>query len=355
MWSREGPIPLEDGTAGHPLSIGVSPSTSMHISGSHKIQSRAGSDAEPAILNRLEEYRIQLDASRKIPEMIVPVLLEKGRMLLQSDPQKFEATVRALMDSATHMHPFDAKRFLREKVTSETFEFQARFDSLRAPSDVSLSGMCGIHINSVPLFANLRDSEMAPLCKRFRRGWDREDPDSYRVCFASGEVGPLSQFLAGHALLRRPLDPAKPKWLGEEKNPWTVNLAEWWALEPTQQRFAEKFAIAVVVGTELGNPEDYLDILSPVRNSREIVDFIGITEPTKVRVERLPHTVLLPEQVSELRRESDLHLAGAVAQDRRTDRATFPGQYVVTAHAELVMKFRLLKVHEWLVSQRTAL
>lgn len=323
----------------------------MHISGSHKIQSGATSHADSAILDRLEAYRLQLDAPRKIPEMIVPVLLEKGRMLLQEDPQKFEATARVLMDSARYMHPFDAKRFLRERVTPETFEFQARFDSLRAPSDVSFSGVCGIHVNSVPLLANLRDSEMAPACKRFKGGWDREDPDSYRVCFASGNVDPLSQFLVGHALLRRSLDPVKPPWLGEEKNPWTVNLAEWWALEPTQQRFAEKFALAVVVGAELGNPEDYLDILSPVRNSMEIVDFIGITEPTKVRVERLPHTVLLPEQISELRRESGLHLAGAVAQDHRTDRATFPGQYVVTVHAELLIKFRLLKVHEWIVSQ----
>jgi hypothetical protein len=30
---------------------------------------------------------------------------------------------------------------------------------------------------------------------------------------------------------------------------------------------------------------------------------------------------------------------------------TFPQQYVVTAHAELVMKFRLLKVYESLVSE----
>lgn len=298
------------------------------------------------MVRRLEEHRTNLDVPRKIPETTVPMLIEKGRSLADVDPTKFEATARAVMDSARWMHPFDADRFLRLKVTPETFEFQARFEELRAPSDANLAGVCGIHVNTVPRFLNLRDSEMAPICKRFERGWDRDDPDSYRVCFASGMIDPLAQFLVGHALLRRPLEAGRPKWLGAEKNPWTVNLAEWWALEPTRQNFAEKFAIAVVSGSALPPSEDYLDILSPVRNTAETVDFIAVTEPTKVRVERMPHTVLLPEQVAALRKESVGYLKGAIRQDRRTDVETFADQYVVTVHAELAMKFRLMKVFE---------
>lgn len=323
----------------------------MEFSRFQKDQSWATSNVDSAILNRLEGYRRTLDAALKIPETIVPLLLEKGRMLVQSDLRKFEATAYALMDAARHMEPIEANRFLREQVTAETFEFQVRFDALRSPSDVSLSKVCGIHVNSVAVLANLRDSEMAPICERFDGDWDRDSPDSYRVCFASGRIDPLSQFLVGHALLRQPSDLKGSEWLGVEENPRTTHLAEWWELEPIQQGFAGEFAIAVVEGSNLVNPEDYLDILSPVRTSSEIVDFIGIMDSTRVRVERLPHTVLLPEQIAALRRESDLHIASVLAQESRTDIATFPEQYVVAAHAELVMKFRLLKVYESIVSR----
>lgn len=326
----------------------------MEFSCRQKDQSWTTSNVDSAILNRLEDYRRSLDAALKIPETTVPLLLEKGRMLVQADLRKFEATACALMDSARHMEPMEANRFLLEQVTAETFEFQSRFDALRSFSDVNLSGVCGIHVNCVSVLANLRDSEMAPICKRFDSDWDRDSPDSYRVCFASGRIDPLSQFLVGHALLRQPRDLKGSEWLGVEKNPRTANLAEWWALEPTQQGFAEEFAIAVVEGSNLVNPEDYLDILSPVRTSSEILDFIGIMDSTRVRVERLPHTVLLPEQIAALRRESDYHIASVLAEESQTDITTFPEQYVVAAHAELVMKFRLLNVYESIVSRWAA-
>lgn len=318
-----------------------------------KDQSRVDSDRDGELVQRLDDYRLQLQVPRKIPQTIVPILLEKGRSLVELNPERFESTARALMDSARHMHPFEATRFLREKVTSETFEFQARFEELRAPSDLTLSGVCGIHVNTVPRFLNLVDSEMAPISKRFKSGWDREDPESYRVCFATGRIDPLSQFLVGHALLRRPIETEPRTGSKWERNQFAINLADLWALEPTQQRFAEKFGIAVLSGNGLPEPEDYLDILSPVRSSPEPVDFIGVTEPTKVRVEWMPHTILLPEQIAELKEESGQHLRGAVRQDSRIDLSTFPDQYVVAAHAELGMKFRLIKVYESLRSDTT--
>lgn len=308
------------------------------------------SDADATMLRRLEAYRVELNAPRKITEAAIPILIEKGRALAQIDPDRFEATARLILNAARHMHPYDANRFVRQLITPETFDFQLRFEELREPSNVTLSGVCGVHVNSKGRLEALRDSEMAPISKRFESGWDRDDPDSYRVCFASGEIDPLAQFLVGHALLRMPLEGAKPKWLREDKNHWIVNLAEWWALEPTQQRFAEKFAVAIVGRRDLPPSDDYLDILSPVRNVSHTVDFIGVTEPTKVRVELMPHTVLLPEQVDQLKRESSRFLAGALRQESRIDVSTFPEQYVVTAHAELVMKYRLLKVYESLTS-----
>jgi hypothetical protein len=303
------------------------------------------------MLRRLEEYRLELKAPHRVTEATVPILLEKGRALAESAPARFEATVQAIMDAARHMHPYDANRFLRQGITRETFDFQFCFEELRARATVTLSGVCGVHVNSRPRLEALRDSEIAPISKRFESGWDKEDPESYRVCFATGDIDPLAQFLVGHALLRRPLEPGTPKWLREDRNPCAVNLAEWWALEPTQQRFAEKFAVAVIAGEGLPVSDDYLDILSPVRNTAETVDFIGVTEQTKVQVAVMPHTVLLPEQVAELKRESTLYLNGALKQDSRTDVKTFPEQYVVTAHAELVMKYKLLKVYESLTTR----
>ena len=306
------------------------------------------------MLRRLEEYRLELKAPRRVTEATVPILLEKGRALAESAPARFEATVQALMDAACHMHRYDANRFLRQCITRETFDFQSRFEELRAPSKVTLSGVCGVHVNSRPRLEALRDSEIAPIAKRFESGWDKEDPESYRVCFATGAIDPLAQFLVGHALLRRPFEPGTPNWVREDRHPYTINLAEWWALEPTKQRFAEKFAVAIIAGEELPVSDDYLDILSPVRNTAETVDFIGVTERTKVRVAAMPHTVLLPEQVAELKRESAHYLNGALKQDSRTDVKTFPEQYVVTAHAELVMKYRLRKVYESLTSGNSA-
>lgn len=131
----------------------------MEFSRRQNDQSRATSNVESAIVDRLEDYRRSLDAGLKIPETTVPLLVGKGRMLVQADPQKFEATACALMDSALRMEPAQANRFLSEQVTAETFEFQLRFDALRSPSDVSLSGICGIHVNSEPVLANLRNKE----------------------------------------------------------------------------------------------------------------------------------------------------------------------------------------------------
>ena len=308
------------------------------------------SGADATMLCRLEAYRADINTPQKVTEAAIPILLEKGRALAEVDPVRFEATARSLMNAARHMHPYDANRFVRQLITPETFDFQLRFEELRAPSNVTLSGVCGVHVNSKGRLEELRESEMASISKRFDSGWDPEDPDSYRVCFASGEIDALAQFLVGHALLRRPVEGVKPRWMRDDKNGWTMNLAEWWALEPTQQRFAEKFAVAILGGRDLPASDDYLDILSPVRNIPHTVDFLAVTEPTKVRVELMPHTVLLPEQVDQLRRESSRFFAGALRQESRMEVNTFPDQHVVTAHAELVMKYRLLKVYESLTS-----
>lgn len=308
-------------------------------------------DREAHILHRLEHHREELGAKKHIPETAIAPLLEKGKQLLSENPETFEAVAKQILKVASNMTAADARDFLRKQVTSETFDFQRCYKELRAESDQSLAGLCGLHINSAHSLSLLKDSTMAPVSKRNLTQWDRSESDNYRVCFASGNIDSLSRFLVGHALLRHPIEGNKGQPQELTQNMWRMSLAQYWAQEPTMQRFADTFALAVVSGQQLPAPDGYHDIESPVRSTFGIVDFIEATKPSRVNVLTLPATVLLPRQIKELREESEGHLLGALYENNRLDVASHPDQYVLTVHAELLVKYRLKQQYDVLSAQ----
>ncbi len=301
------------------------------------------------MLQRLEDTWNDLAASSLDTRALLHKYLGLGSQLLRNDPSLFEQTVEQLFEAASYMQDQAAQIFLEERVSSQTFAFQARFRELMGPTDLDLSSDFAFHINTASLLLSIPNSTLIPPSIREPRHIDNGlDPFNRKyVFFATDKIDSLSEFLVGHALFRAPRTVGQ--WRRPEGELWNMNLAEAWACEPTGQCFSNEFMLAVI-SPNYSNPKterDSHDIESPVRAVAGSVNLVKLSEPIQVDLIKIPTTILLPSQRAEFELASSHCTADSAAHcNFEKEPFEFPKQYVVTRHAELTLKLALLELWE---------
>jgi hypothetical protein len=288
---------------------------------------------------------------------IVPVqqalkrYVDLGSELLRKDPERFEQTVQQLFEAASYMNPKEAREFLQERVSRQTFAFQDRFDELVAPSPINLSQNFAFHINTSSLLLSASNATLIPpSILNPDPTLDEFDPaNRFYVYFATGDIDGLSKFLAGHALLRSPQKEDTGSWEKPSRELYQMNVAAAWACEPTGQRFPKEFMLAVI-RPDYSDPSvetaDH-DIESPVRANDGVIGLVKMRTEVQVELINIPTAVLLPSQRHNLTEESQNFMSGAMQAHWLTQEPfQFAKQYVLTRHAELALKLALLELWE---------
>lgn len=266
-------------------------------------------------------------------------ILPLAKRVLRDKSDIYRQTLETLITVGTQYSPSNASDFWTNEVGEDAFTFQKDFDDLIRPCSVDLKPL-GFHINTRRLLiTELSEKRLIPAYIRKGDPYvdDEEDnPDYYRVSFASGNIEEVSKFLAGFALLYK----AK-SWPPKELE--AVNSPQ----------FPRSFAIAIAdtstVDTKyIPRGHDMQTQYSPEGNG-EYVDLYISHQTIPIQIAEIPLTVLLPEQINKFREEGmELYKAGKFytrnSNVRLRDATHAAGIYATAKHQELRIKNALLKV-----------
>lgn len=264
--------------------------------------------------------------------------------------------------------------FWTSEVTQDTFEFQRDFDKLRQSSHIQLEPFA-FHINDRRLLEEeISEGMLTPGYLLLGEDYDEDDDrdeenDDYTVYFASGTVEELAKFLVGHALVSRP-----PTWgksdYGQISSTQSVDelfkilagyatatkTSNWDNTEYSQMnspQFVRTEAIAMVdtskVSMKYAERDHSIRTLYSPENNREAVDTYVSHQSVPVSILRLPLTVLLPEQIDQLRDEgAKLYISGHFYTGNLPFKLENAQQaadiYAYSKHQELAIKHKLLQL-----------
>lgn len=265
--------------------------------------------------------------------------LPLAKSILSDDSQTYRQTLDALITIAAQNNRHERlPNFWDSEVTEDAFEFQRDFENLRKPCNTKVDPFT-FHVNHRRLLQEeITDGQLVPHYMRQGRPFDAdedEETDDYKVYFASGTVDEVSKFLAGYALVSKTSD-----W--EETDYSRINSPQ----------FARTQAIAVANTTKNSmryeeRGHDMLTLYSPEGNG-EAVDLYISNQAVPVQVLRIPLTILLPEQIKQLRQEGlALYRSGKFYTDnlyfeiQNEDQAA--DIYAYSKHQEIAIKQAILK------------
>jgi hypothetical protein len=278
-------------------------------------------------------YKEQLDNLGIGPfeERVVPL----ARLVLAETPKSHQ-TLQSLISTATqYVNPDKISSFWTNEVTQDTFEFQKLFDKLIQPNNTAIENFV-FHINHKKLLEEeLIDSKLIPQYIRQDIPYNaKEDEggDDYRVCFASGTIDELSKFLAGYALI---------------SNAWTWGKTAYREINSPKFALSQSIAVASTGATKHHGEHDMLTMYSPEGNGEKVMQYIS-NQAVPVEIVKIPVTVLLPEQINQLRNEGlDLYRSGKFYIGNLNfdlnDEQQAADIYAHSKHQELVIKYVLLK------------
>lgn len=263
--------------------------------------------------------------------------LPVAKDVFSTEPSLYQQTLRALIEAAAETSPDSMDTLWTTDVSQDTFDFQKQLPALQKPSDRVIAGKV-FHINHRLLLENLEHDKMIP--QFIREGSvaqedeefdeDEYDDDHYNVNFASGNVDELAAFLTGIALIGKSHDWNPPDYK-------RVNNLD----------FSRKFSLAIADQKQTTD-EGVHNILT-VYNERKdaTVGMFVSKDPIEVQTIRIPTTVLLPEQIAELREEGASLFEKGEFSTRNiyfpvTDKYDAGSLYAQSKHYELAIKYALL-------------